>query len=78
MRRQAKFMQSCGKKIEEIRVDHNKIRHQYKNSECGVYSIRFIVKMVKGANFDKLCKNKVPDDKVNKCRSVYFDKYVHK
>ena len=23
-------------------VDYNRIRHQFKNSECGVYSINFI------------------------------------
>jgi Ulp1 family protease len=55
-----------------IRSAYNKIRHQYENSECGVYSINFIIRMLKGDSFDKICNDKVPDREINKCRAQYF------
>jgi hypothetical protein len=55
-----------------VRADYNKERHQYKNSECGVYSINFIIRMLRGDNFDKLCSSKINDDEINKCRKSYF------
>jgi hypothetical protein len=55
-----------------IKSDHNKIRHQYKNSECGVYSMNFIIRMLKGETFENICKSKTSDDEINKCRKKYF------
>ena len=62
------------KKIKNRLVDHNKLRHQYKNSECGVYSIAFILRMLAGDSFKNINKNKVSDDEINQCRNVYFSK----
>lgn len=73
MRNQAKFMESQGKKLDDIRVDYNKVQHQKGDNACGVYAINFLVKMVKGVDFDQLCSNPVNDKKMNKCRAVYFD-----
>jgi hypothetical protein len=58
------------KKINTIK--YNKIRHQFKNSECGVYSINFILRLLKGETFNYICDNITSDDKVNKCREIYF------
>lgn len=56
-----------------VNVDHNKIQHQYENSECGVYSMNFIIRMLSGKEtFEEICKSKVPDKKINKCRNKYF------
>ena len=77
MREQARFMNSKGMDINSIVVDYNKIQHQRENSECGVYSMNFLIRMARGDDFQKLCKNVVSDKKINKCRLVYFDKYVH-
>jgi hypothetical protein len=52
--------------------DYNKIRHQYKGSECGVYSINFIIRMLRGDTFEEICNDKTPDDKINRCRNKYF------
>jgi len=57
-------------KIFDIR--YNPIQHQFGNSECGVYSINFIVRLVGGGNFDDITKNITKDKEVNKCRPVYF------
>ena len=58
------------KKINTIK--YNKVRHQFKNSECGVYSINFILRLLKGETFDFICNNITLDDEVNKCRETYF------
>jgi hypothetical protein len=53
-------------------IQHNKIRHQQKGSECGVYSINFILRLLKGETFDEITNNITLDEEVNKCRKVYF------
>ena len=50
----------------------NNIRHQYKNSECGIYCINFIVEMLRGADFDDFIKEKINDTDMNKKRDFYF------
>jgi len=77
MRRLANFSQT-GLGIKDVKVDYNKTRHQYENSECGVYSINFITRMLKGDTFEQICDNKVGDRQVNKCRSVYFGNVSNK
>ena len=61
-----------------IDVRHNPIQHQYKNTECGVYSINFIVRSLKGETFDNIIQNKLSDAKVEKCRKKYFNYVVEK
>jgi len=53
-------------------IKYNKNRKQYENSECGVYSINFILRLLKGEDFDYISNNKLPDKEVNKCREYYF------
>jgi Ulp1 protease family, C-terminal catalytic domain len=72
------FTDKRGKGLEDVRVDYNKDQHQKQNSECGVYSMNFLIRMARGDNFDKLCKDIIPDEKMNKCRKVYFDSYTKK
>lgn len=54
-------------------IRYNQIRNQYKNSECGVYSMNFIIRLLHGTTFDKIISQKVPDDTINECREVYFN-----
>jgi len=62
-------------KCHNIKTGSNTIRHQYEGSECGVYSMNFIIRMLKGKeSFDDICKSKIDDKTVNKCRRVYFTK----
>lgn len=53
-----------------IKINPN--RHQYKNSECGVYCINFIVNMLEGKTFEDITQNIVRDDETNALRSKYF------
>jgi hypothetical protein len=53
-------------------IRYGTLRHQYKNSECGVYSMNFILRLLKGETFDEINGSRLSDDKVNECREVYF------
>lgn len=52
--------------------DYNKIRHQFGNSECGMYSLNFILRLLDGDTFEQICNDKTPDDKINEFRKIYF------
>jgi hypothetical protein len=62
------------KKISEPDIRYNKTQHQKGNSECGVYSINFILRLLKGKTFDHLTRKRLTDNQVNKCRIKYFAK----
>lgn len=51
------------------------VEHQFKNTECGMYSLYFIIKMIEGANYKKSFLNKkniIRDTEMNKLRKKYF------
>lgn len=50
----------------------NTIQHQYKNSECGVYSIYFILNRLSGKSFHHLIHTIIKDDKMNQFRNFIF------
>lgn len=54
----------------EIQVNNN--RHQYKNTECGMYSIHFIIQLLEGKSFNDVCSNIITDDDIAKYRKIYF------
>jgi hypothetical protein len=62
------------KGINNYDIRYNKTQHQRGNSECGVYSINFILRLLKGKTFDHICAKRVTDEQVNKCRNIYFNK----
>ncbi len=53
-------------------IRYNHIQHQFENSECGVYSINFIVRLVSGESFDNVINNITKDEQMNSNRKVYF------
>ena len=62
------------KKLTDLDIRYNKTQHQKGNSECGVYSINFILRLLKGKTFDHLTRKRLTDNQVNKCRIKYFGK----
>jgi hypothetical protein len=50
----------------------NRTRHQYENSECGVYSINFILELLNNKSFEEVSENKIADKEVNKLRKKIF------
>jgi hypothetical protein len=53
-------------------IRYNHIQHQFDNSECGVYSINFILRLVGGESFDSVINNITKDEEMNKNRKIYF------
>ena len=53
-------------------IKFNKKQHQLADSECGVYSINFITRLVGGESFDSVCNDIKNDEEMNKYRRVYF------
>jgi hypothetical protein len=57
---------------ENAKVRINKVRHQYGESECGVFSINFITALLNGREFTEYCNSKPSDAKINMTRDVIF------
>jgi hypothetical protein len=53
-------------------IRYNDIQHQFENTECGVYSINFIVRLVGGESFDNVINNITKDEEMNANRKIYF------
>ena len=69
-----KDIQSQGLELRrKIKFSENKTRHQYSNSECGMYCIHFIIRMVKGDSFEKHQSKKISDNKMKRLRKKYFN-----
>ena len=49
----------------------NTIRHQYANSECGIYSMMFILKS-RNKSFEQIAQDIIVDEMANKYRSEFF------
>jgi len=54
------------------KIQYNDVRHQYKNSECGVYCINFILQSLKGRSFNSIKNDKLDDETIFKKRKVFF------
>ncbi len=48
--------------------------HQKGDNACGVYSMSFILRLLKGDSFDQFNSKRISDQEINKCRQVYFTK----
>ena len=71
MRRLADFIKS--QKIKP-KLDYNKLRHQYKSSNCGDYSMAFILRMLRGDSFHDINTTRVSDEAIGRCREYYYSK----
>jgi hypothetical protein len=53
-------------------IKYNQIQHQFKDSECGVYSMNFILNLVKGNSFENVVNNIKSDEEMNGMRKEFF------
>jgi hypothetical protein len=73
-----KYIRKLGRFIKDVLgnnnciIDYNSFRHQYENSECGVYSLFFIIFLLLGNNFNDLNSVHTPDGEINKFREFLF------
>ena len=59
-----------------LKYEYNKVQHQFDNSECGVYSIHFIVRMLFDWSFNKITANIIKDVEMNAKRKEYFNPFL--
>ena len=57
----------------EYKLIENKRRHQFSESECGMYSLYFIIQMLKGTTFKKFTSKRIKDSYMMKLRKIYFN-----
>lgn len=55
-----------------FKSSYNKIQKQFKNSECGIYAMIFLIQCLKNIPFKKICKYMPKDDDVNKLRDILY------
>lgn len=53
----------------------NKKVHQKGNSECGMYSMYFIIQLLNGTPYETFQKERVPDEKMLQLRKEYFNSH---
>jgi Ulp1 family protease len=70
-----KKVKAQGKKLGiNFKVQINMRKHQLKNTECGVYSINFIVEQLEGKTFKEVCNTIIRDEAMNSRRKLYFSR----
>lgn len=55
-----------------IKIMINRSPHQNGSSECGVYSLNTIIRLLEGESFEEIIRMKLTDSQVQKCRKTYF------
>ena len=55
----------------------NTKRHQQQNTECGVYSIFFLIRQIEGQLFHDLINRVIPDSEIQTFRNVFFNSRKH-
>ena len=50
-----------------------KKRHQYSETECGMYTLYFIIQLLQDRPFSYFENNKIPDKYMKKLRKIYFN-----
>ena len=50
----------------------NSRRFQYSDTECGMYSMYFLIAMLSGISFKKFCHTAVPDSEMYMLRKILF------
>jgi hypothetical protein len=53
-------------------IDWNKKKHQFGGSECGIYSMNFIIESIKGNKLSEIENKKISDYSVNVLRNYFY------
>ena len=70
----ARLMRSFKLQIDTCELGFNARRFQYGGSECGMFSMYFIICMINGIPFKDFCKDSVNDAFMLKLRKIFFSK----
>lgn len=58
--------------VKGFKIFYNNVRFQYGNSECGMFSMHFIIEFLNGKSFNDIITNVIDDETVNKKRDELF------
>jgi hypothetical protein len=61
MKRWKEQWDATKKHANPMKMTFNATRHQFKDSECGMYSMYFILRMLAGDEFQSFSRTKPPD-----------------
>ena len=67
-----KKLQTLWKTNAEFKTNCNTVQHQRKNTECGVYSMYYIIESLKGKTFSTITNKIIKDEEMNKNRDKFF------
>jgi hypothetical protein len=70
----ARFMLSLTLQDKKMKLYYNARRFQYGNSECGMYSLYFLIRMLEGDNFKKFCRSTPTDNDMLLLRNWLFSR----
>lgn len=63
-----------GKEKKKFEMNINNNKHQFKNTECGMFSMHFIINMLKQKNtFEMVCNSNISDDEMFQLRNKYYN-----
>jgi len=68
----ARYMRYLNTLDPQLVLESNGRRFQYSDTECGMYSLYFIICMINGDNFTEFCKNPIADKWMRKHRKILF------
>ncbi len=57
----------------KFKIQYCKKRHQFKNTECGVYAINFISSQIEGKEFTEIANQVIKDEAMNERRKTFFN-----
>lgn len=69
----ARFMRYLTMQNPKMTLQSNGRRFQHSNTECGMYSLYFIIRMIEGESFKQFCKKRIPDKYMLQFRKILFD-----
>ena len=69
-----RLMRSFKLQNNNCELGFNKRRFQYGNSECGMFSMYFIICMLSGITFKNFCKDSISDSFMLQLRKILFSK----
>lgn len=69
----ARFMRYLTLQEPRLKLQSNGRRFQYSDSECGMYSLYFIIRMIAGESFKHFCRHPIRDKWMLEFRNILFD-----
>lgn len=67
-----KFRQYSKAHGKNLVYKENTFSYQKDNSECGIYSCNFLIRLLAGESLEQIIKNPLDFKGINSCRNVYF------